>query len=302
MPADRGPHGWLVIDKPQGVTSNHVVGLVRKALAVKVGHAGTLDPLATGVLPLALGEATKTAQYAMAGRKRYRFRVRWGVARDTLDSEGSIVAETAHRPQRADIEAVLPRFIGLLQQAPPAYSAIKVGGRRAYRLARAGDPPRLAARPVEIADLSLLAVEDRDHASFAAVVGKGTYIRVLAQDLALALGTLGHVVAMRRLAVGRFDEAQAIPLDSLDRHRHGLAEHLLPLETALDGIPAVVLTAAEAALLRRGQRIRLGDPQGREKLDRLAPGTVVGARCGGAVVALARVEEGGLKPVRIINQ
>lgn len=304
MPADGGPHGWLVIDKPEGVTSNHVVGRVRNKLAVKVGHAGTLDPLATGVLPLALGEATKTAQYVVAGRKSYRFRVRWGIARDTLDSEGRIVAETAHRPGRAEIAAVLPRFIGLVQQIPPAHSAIKVGGRRAYRLARAGDPPRLAARPVEIAGLALVAIEDRDHASFTAVVGKGTYIRVLAYDLACALGTLGHVVALRRLSVGRFGEAQAIPLDFVDRHRRNLAAsgHLLPLEAALEDIPAVPLTATEAAHLRQGRPVQPGGPDSREKLDRLAPGTVVTARCGGAVIALARVAGDRLKPVRIINQ
>jgi tRNA pseudouridine55 synthase len=304
MPAEQGLHGWLVIDKPQGMSSNHVVGLVRKKLAVKIGHAGTLDPLATGVLPLALGEATKTAQYAMAGRKSYLFRVRWGVARDTLDSEGRIVAETSRRPQRAEIEAALPRFIGLLQQTPPAYSAIKIGGRRAYRMARAGDPPRLAARSVEIADLSLVAADDRDHASFTAVVGKGTYIRALARDLALALGTLGHVVAMRRLAVGRFGEAQAISLDCVDRHRLGLAAsgHLLPIETALGDIPAVTLTAAEAACLRQGRHVRLGDPDRREELDRFDPGTVVSARCGDVVIALARIEGDGLKPARIINQ
>ena len=300
MPAEEGLHGWLVIDKPRGVTSNHVVGVVRRALAVKVGHAGTLDPLATGVLPLALGAATMTALYAMSGRKSYRFRVRWGVARDSLDSDGALLAETSCRPQRCEIEAVLPRFTGLVRQTPPAYSAIKVGGRRAYALARAGDPPRLAARPVEIAELRLVAVEDRDHASFEAVVGKGTYIRVLAQDLALALGTLGHLVALRRLSVGRFGEAQAISLDFALRHRHSLAAsgHLLPIETALDDIPALALTAAEAVRLCQGQRVRLGDP---DNPDRLDPGTIVSARCGGAVIALARVEGDGLRPVRIIR-
>ncbi len=308
MPADAlaagGPHGWLVIDKPQGVTSNHVVGFVRNRLRVKVGHAGTLDPLATGVLPLALGEATKTASYAMTGHKRYRFRVRWGVARDTLDSEGRVVAETTRRPEPAEIAAVLPRFVGLLQQTPPAYSALKLGGRRAYALARAGELPRLAARPVEIVSLSLIATPDRDHASFEAVVGKGAYIRILAQDLARSLGTLGHVVELRRLSVGRFGEAQAISLDFVDRHRHSLAAsgHLLPIATALDDIPALALTAAEAARLRQGQRVRLAHPDSRGAFDRLDPGTVVSARHGDAVIAVARVEDGGLAPVRVINQ
>jgi tRNA pseudouridine55 synthase len=304
MPADGSLHGWLVIDKPRGVTSNHVVGFVRKRLGVKVGHAGTLDPMATGVLPLALGEATKTALYAISGRKRYRFRVRWGVARDTLDCEGRVVAETARRPEPAEIAAALPRFTGHIRQTPPAYSALKLGGRRAYALARAGDPPRLAARPVEIVSLSLIATEGRDQASFEAVVGKGTYIRVLAQDLALALGTLGHVVELRRLSVGRFSEAQAISLDFVDRHQHSLAAsgHLLPIATALDDIPALALTAAEVVRLRQGRRVKLADPDSRNKLDRLDPGTLVSARHDDAVVALARIEDGGLAPVRIINQ
>jgi tRNA pseudouridine55 synthase len=260
--------------------------------------------MATGVLPLALGEATKTALYAMSGRKRYRFHVRWGVARDTLDSEGRVVAETARRPEPAEIAAALPRFTGHIRQTPPAYSALKLGGRRAYALARAGDPPRLAARPVEIVSLSMIATEGRDHASFEAVVGKGTYIRVLAQDLALALGTLGHVVELRRLSVGRFSEAQAISLDFVDRHQHGLAAsgHLLPIATALDDIPALALTTAEVVCLRQGQRVKLADPDSRNKLDRLDPGTLVSARHGDAVVALARIEGGGLAPVRIINQ
>jgi tRNA pseudouridine55 synthase len=304
MPAERGRHGWLVIDKPAGVTSNHVVGFVRRALAVKVGHAGTLDPLASGVLPLALGEATKTAAYAMSGRKRYRFRVRWGVARDTLDSEGVIIGETPHRPLAEEIAAVLPCFLGRIAQTPPAHSAIKIGGRRAYALARAGTPPALAARLVEIFELSLIACEDRDHASFEASVGKGTYVRALARDLALALGTLGHVVELRRLSVGRFGEGQAISLDFVDRHRHSLSAsgHLLPLETALDDIPALALTAAEAVRLCQGQHVRLCDPDSRDRLDRLGSGTVVSARCGDAAVALARIESGGLKPLRIIHQ
>ena len=304
MPAESGVRGWLVIDKPAGMTSNHVVGFVRRRLGVKVGHAGTLDPLASGVLPLALGEATKTTLYAMSGPKRYCFRVRWGEARDTLDSAGALVGETANRPQPSEIAAVLPRFLGRIEQRPPAYSAIRVGGRRAYALARAGTPPALAARPVEIFTLCLLVCEDRDHASFAATVGKGVYIRALAQDLALALGTLGHVVALRRLSVGRFGEEQAISLDSVDRHRHSLlaSGHLLPLETALDDIPALALTAAEAVRLRQGQSVRLCDPDSQDKLLRLSPGTVVSARHGDAAIALARIEGGGLRPLRIIRQ
>ena len=254
-------HGWLVIDKPAGITSARVVGAVKRATGAKVGHAGTLDPLATGVLPLALGEATKTAQFATAGRKRYRFRVRWGVATDTDDREGEVLAESAARPDAAAIAAALPRFTGTILQRPPAYSAIKVAGRRAYALARAGEAPELAARPVEIAELRLLGMPDPDHADFEAAVGEGTYIRSLARDLAAALGTLGHIVELRRLAVGRFTEAQAISLEQAVALGHSLAasEHLLPIETALDDIPALAVTAAEAARLRHGQRVPLRD-------------------------------------------
>src|SRR5438067_7359313 len=295
-----GLHGWLVIDKPEGLTSARVVSQIKRATGAKVGHAGTLDPLATGVLPLALGEATKTVRFAAAGWKHYRFRIRWGVARETDDREGAITAESAIRPDIAAIEAMLPRFTGTLLQQPPAYSAIKVAGRRAYKLARAGRPPDLPARPVRIAELRLSGVPDADHADFDAVVGEGTYIRSLARDLAEALGTLGHIAELRRLAVGRFGENQAISLDSAVALGHSLAasEHLLPIETALDDIPALALTAAEAARLRHGQLVTPHDAQ----LDDFANGTIVGARLDQLVVALARIENGGLRPVRIINR
>lgn len=296
-PGEAALHGWLVIDKPYGMTSARAVAIVKRSTGAKVGHAGTLDPLATGVLPLALGEATKTVQFAAAGWKRYRFRIRWGIATDTDDREGTVVAETAARPDAAAIAAMLPHFTGTILQRPPAYSAIKVAGRRAYALARAGRPPDLPPRPVEIAELALLGAPDPDHADFAATVGEGTYIRALARDLAAALGTLGHIVELRRLAVGRFTEAQAISLDRASALGHSLAasEHLLPIETALDDIPALAVTAAEAARLRHGQRVI---PQC--ACDNLADGTVVGAWLAQRVVALARIEAGSLRPVRII--
>ena len=296
-PADGALHGWLVVDKPEGITSARVVALVKRSSgAAKVGHAGTLDPLATGVLPLALGEATKTAQFASAGRKRYGFRIRWGMATDTDDCEGAVVAESPARPDAAAITAALPRFLGRIQQRPPAYSAIKVAGQRSYALARAGKAPELQARPVEIAEFSLLGEPAPDHADFSALVGEGTYIRSLARDLAEALGTLGHVAELRRLSVGRFTEAQAISLDSVVALGHNLAasEHLLPIETALDDIPALAVTAAEAARLRHGQRVALRD--------HLDEGTLVGVRHERLVVALARIENGALRPVRIINR
>src|SRR4051794_32872570 len=299
-----GLHGWLVIDKPAGVTSARVVSAVKRATGSKVGHAGTLDPLATGVLPLALGEATKTVQFATAGRKRYRFRVRWGTATDTDDRDGEVVAETASRPGAAAIGAALPGFTGTILQRPPAYSAIKVAGRRSYALARAGKPPELAARPVEITELRLLSASDPDQAEFEAEVGEGTYIRSLARDLAEALGTLGHIAELRRLSVGRFTETQAISLDSAVALGHKLAasEYLLPIETALDDIPALALTAAEAARLRHGQRVMPQDAGERAHLDHLEEGMIVGARHQRLLVALARIEAGGLRPVRVINR
>ena len=299
-----GLHGWLVIDKPAGITSARVVAAVKRATGAKIGHAGTLDPLATGVLPLALGEATKTVQFVMAGRKRYRFRIRWGSATDTDDCDGTVIAETAARPDAAAIAAALPRFTGRLEQAPPAFSAIKIEGRRAYALARAGRPPTLAPRMVEIAELRLLSLAAPDHADFEAVVGEGTYIRALARDLAAALGTLGHIVELRRLATGRFDESRAISLERAVALGHSLAAsgHLMPIETALDDIPALAVTADEAARLRHGQPVRPDDAGRRARLDAIDEGTLVGARDGRLIVALARVASGGLRPVRIINR
>jgi tRNA pseudouridine55 synthase len=293
-------HGWLVIDKPYGITSARAVALVRRSTGAKVGHAGTLDPLATGVLPLALGEATKTVQFVSAGRKTYRFRVRWGAQTDTDDREGAVVGETGARPDAAAITAALPCFTGRILQRPPAYSAIKIAGRRAYALARAGHPPDMALRPVEIAELRLLSAADPDYADFEAVVGEGTYIRALARDLAEALGTLGHIAELRRLSVGRFAESRAISLDCAVSLGHSLnvSEHLLPIETALDDIPALALTAEEAARLRHGQRVT---PQLACLAD-IAEGTIVGARHDRLLVGLARIEGGALRPVRIINR
>jgi tRNA pseudouridine55 synthase len=295
---NNGLSGWLVIDKPAGLTSARVVTLVKRATGTKVGHAGTLDPLATGVLPLALGEATKTVRFATSGKKRYRFRIGWGATTDTDDRDGSVIAEAAARPDAAAISAALPCFTGTIEQQPPAYSAIKIAGKRAYALARAGQSPALAPRQVEIDQLQLLAIPDLDHADFVATVGEGTYIRALARDLAKSLGTLGHIVELRRLAVGRFDETRAISLDCAVALGHSLAasEHLLPLETALDDIPALAVTADEVARLRQGQRVTL-----QQAHDAIADGTLVGAWHQQRVAALARIEAGTLWPVRIIS-
>jgi tRNA pseudouridine55 synthase len=302
MKTEPGRGGWLIIDKPAGVTSNDVVVKIRHATHLKAGHAGTLDPLATGVLPVALGEATKTVSFLSKATKRYGFRVQWGIATDTEDAEGYIVAESARRPDEATIHAVLPRFIGTIAQRPPAYSALKVGGQRAYALARKGEPPQLAARQITVHELTLTARPDRDHADFTALVGEGTYIRALARDIAEALDTCGHITALRRVSVGRFAEAQAISLDLATSLGHSLnaSGHLLPIEAALDDIPALALTADEAARLRHGQAIALTDREG-ARLDRFDDGTIVGARHDQLLVGLARIEGTRLRPVRMIN-
>jgi tRNA pseudouridine55 synthase len=293
-------HGWLVLDKPPGLSSSQAVGRVKRLTgAAKVGHGGTLDPLATGVLPIALGEATKTVSFAMNGRKTYRFAVRWGEARATDDAEGEIVARSAARPARAAVEAALPGFVGRIRQIPPAYSALKVAGKRAYALARADAAVELAPREVEIERLTLLAMPEADLAEFEAVVGKGTYIRALARDLGAALGTCAHVAALRRTAVGRLDERRAIGLDKLAEIGQvpALFTHLLPIETVLDDIPALALSEAEADRLRHGQPVLLLRPDG-AGLDQ--EGTVC-ATSGGRLVALAALQGGRLCAVRVFN-
>ena len=299
-------HGWLVLDKPAGPSSAAIVGRVKRLVgAAKVGHAGTLDPLASGVLPLAFGEATKTVGLVMDGSKSYRFALRFGAATNTDDAAGAITGESPVRPSDADIRAVLPRFTGRIAQLPPAFSALKVAGKRAYDLARRGEPVQLAPREVDIARLELIGRPGPDEAEFVLDCGKGTYVRSLARDIARALGGLGHVASLRRTRVGRFAESQAIPLDSLEALGHSAAvlERLLPILTALDDIPAVAVTAGEAELIRTGRSISLG--LGRAAaIDSLRAGTVV-CTSGDAAIALARIDpsgEGGeLRPLRVFN-
>lgn len=299
--------GWLVVDKPEGPTSTAVVNRVRRLLnAAKAGHAGTLDPIATGVLPVAFGEATKTVAFAMQGRKTYRFTVRWGEQRATDDATGTLVANSAARPNESEIRAVLPRFVGDITQVPPAYSAIKVEGQRAYALARAGEAPELEARAVRIDRIDLLGTPDPDHADFEVRCGKGAYMRGLVRDLAAALGTYGHIAGLRRLAVGRFLEQDAIPLDKLEALGHSAAalEYLLPVETALADIPALALTDIEAKLLRSGRPVQVLRTADRVRIDGMAEGEVVCAMAGGKPVALTRLSYGPvlqLHPVRVLN-
>ena len=297
-------HGWLVIDKPAGMSSAAVVAKARRALdAEKAGHGGTLDPLATGLLPIAFGEATKTVAYVMDGPKTYRFAIHWGEARSTDDAEGAVVATSPSRPGRGAIEQALPEFIGEILQVPPVFSAIKVDGQRAYDLARAEAPPELAARPVEIHAFALLEQSDPDHAVFEVTSGKGAYMRSLARDLALRLGTVGHIGWLRRIRVGPFQEEQAISLERLLALGHSAAafEALHPIETVLDDIPALALTDGEADRLRRGQAIALIKRSDLPRVERLEPGATVFATCAGRPVALTRYEAGSLKPVRVLN-
>ncbi len=306
MAARRGRpvNGWLIVDKPAGPTSAAVVARVRWILdAAKAGHAGSLDPLATGVLPVALGEATKTVAYVVDGAKSYRFTVRWGEARSTDDAEGEVTATSDVRPGEADIRAALGRFTGEIEQSPPAYSAIKVGGRRAYALARANQTPELAPRTVKVHRFELADLPDADHAEFLVECGKGTYMRALARDLALALGAVGHVSRLRRTAVGPFAEADAISLDNLAALGHSAAapEHLLSVEAPLDDIPALAITESEANRLRRGQPVPVLRTANRECIRSLADGDVLCAMSGGKLVAFTRLDGNQVFPVRVLN-
>ncbi len=299
-------HGWLVIDKPQGMTSTQVVGKVRwLTRAQKVGHAGTLDPLATGVLPIALGEATKTVPYAMDSRKTYRFTVRWGVATDTDDSQGAAIRHSDHRPRVAEIEAALPRFTGTIRQSPPIYSALKIDGARAYDLARAGEVVELKPRDIDVHRLVLLEQPDADHAVFEAHVGKGCYVRSLARDMGEAMGTAGHIAQLRRMDVGKFSVDHAISLEKLEELTHGarLDEYLAPAWTALDDIPALALTEAEAGRLRQGQSLSWLSRHDAERLKALGPsaqGTAL-AFSGKTAIAVVEVRAAEIRPVRVFN-
>jgi len=300
----RPVHGWLLVDKPVGPTSTRVVGRVRRLFdAQKVGHGGTLDPMASGLLPIALGEATKTVSYVMDAEKTYRFTVRWGQATDSDDAEGRVTEESPERPEAAEIRAILPQFTGRLSQVPPAYSAVKVAGRRAYDLARAEATFELAPRDVTISSLALLDCPDADHAVFEAVCGKGAYMRALARDLGAALGTLGHISALRRTRIGPFAESDAISLETLESLGHSAAafEHLYPVGAALDDIPALSLTESEANRLRCGQAVSLLARADRERIRHLSQGAVVCAMAADTPVALARYEAGEIRPIRVLN-
>ena len=297
-------HGWVIVDKPSGLTSTQVVGRVRRIFdAQKAGHGGTLDPLATGVLPIALGEATKTVSYVMDGAKRYRFQVRWGQSTATDDAEGEVLEARAERPDEAAIRAALPAFVGDIEQVPPAYSAIKIDGERAYDLARDGETVEMPTRRIHVERFELVSIDDPDHATFEVDCGKGSYMRALARDLGAALGCLGHVAALRRIACGGFTEERAISLESLESLGHSPAalEHLLPVEAGLDGIPALTLSEMEAGRLRSGQTVSMLARAKRERAMSLTQGCVAYALSEGKPVAIVRYEAGDLRPVRVLN-
>ena len=303
-PRGRPLDGWLIIDKPPGLTSTDVVNRVRRAFdAQKAGHGGTLDPLATGVLPIAFGAATKTVPYVMDGTKLYRFTLRFGEARDTDDADGAITETSAIRPTDGQIAAALVRFRGEIMQVPPAYSAVKIAGERAYDMAREGRAPVLEPRPARVDRFELVERPDPDHAVFEVASGKGVYMRSLARDLSLACGTLGHVSALRRLRVGPFTDAQAIPLDKLlapDDTAPASPDLLLPVATALADIPALALTEAEAGDLKHGQAISLVTLMGRIPASADPAGGLARAMAGGRVIGLCRLEDGLLKPERLL--
>ncbi|MEJ8572737.1 tRNA pseudouridine(55) synthase TruB [Microbaculum marinum] len=305
-------HGWLILDKPVGRTSTQAVGRLKRLFGThKAGHAGTLDPLASGCLPVAFGEATKTVPFVVDGLKVYRFTVRWGVETDTDDSEGRTLATSPNRPTDSEIDAVLPEFLGDIEQVPPRFSAIKIAGERAYDLAREGAEVELQSRLVEILAFERTGPSRTDdegnlETEFECECGKGTYVRALARDLGRTLGSLGHVVALRRLAVGPFGEEDMIPLDKLeevcnrasdqgDPAPEALDVFLRPVETALDDIPALAVNRSDATRLINGQPVLL---RGRD-----APvlNGLVYATTQGKLVALAEADRGELHPRRIFN-
>jgi tRNA pseudouridine55 synthase len=305
-PKGRPIDGWLIVDKPSGIGSTDVVNILKRAFdAQKCGHGGTLDPLATGLLPIAFGAATKTVPYVMDGTKSYRFTLRFGELRDTDDADGQVIGTSDARPSDAEIAAALPAFRGDIMQVPPIYSAIKVAGERAYDLAREGQVVELAPRPARVDRFELIERPDADTAIFLVESGKGVYMRSLARDLAKACGTVGHIAALRRMRVGPFHESHAIPLDKL----RGAGDTpppspdlLLPVATALADIPALALTQAEAARLMHGQEISLVELMGRIPDTANPDAGLVRAMAGERFIGLCRLESGQMVPERLVAQ
>lgn len=296
--------GWVCLDKPHNLGSTQAVGRVRRAFnAQKAGHAGTLDPLATGILPIALGEATKTVPFLMDADKAYRFTIAWGIETASFDREGTVTATSNVRPPAFAISQALEGFIGQIEQIPPDYSAVRVDGARAYDLAREGVAMELKARTVTIHSARLVETPDADQAVVEIECGKGTYVRALVRDLAERLGTCAHVSDLRRTRVGAFTEARAITLENLEQlcHRQHHLEALLPVETALDDIPELAVTTEDAFRLTQGRSIVLLPRQVETLRARLPASRTVSARHGARIVALCEMRAGRLNPTRVFH-
>ena len=296
--------GWINLDKPWDMTSTRAVSIVRRLFeAQKAGHAGTLDPLATGILPIALGEATKTVPFLMDADKAYRFTIAWGRTTASYDAEGATIAESDVRPTPDQVAAALPAFVGEIEQVPPAFSAVKVEGERAYDLARAGEDVELAPRPVVIHSARVAEAPDRDHVVLEIECGKGTYVRAIARDLADALGACGHVSQLRRTRVGGFRDENAVTLEKLEElcHEARGSEVLLPVETALDDIPALAVTDEDAFRLSQGRPIVLLPRQVETLRPRLGADRTVLATNQGQARALCEMRAGRLSPTRVFN-
>ena len=298
-------HGWVNLDKPVELGSTEAVSRIRRLFnARKAGHAGTLEPLASGVLPIALGEATKTVPFLMDAQKVYCFTVRWGISTASVDREGEVTARSDVRPSMEAVRAALPAFSGEIQQVPPIFSAIRVDGQRAYDLAREGVEVELKARPVTIHEIAVSDAPDADHVEITARTGKGVYVRSLARDLAVMLGAEGHVSALRRERVGPFVAENAVTLEMLEdlAYRGAALEGLLPVATALDDIPDLAVTGSDAFSLRQGRPIVLLPRQVETLKDRLKSGSrTVSAFEDGTLVALCQMRAGRLEPDRVFN-
>ena len=295
-PLSTALNGWIILDKPKGMTSTKVGSLVKRILGVKkIGHAGTLDPFATGVLPLAIGEATKTMPYVMGTQKKYQFQITWGEETDTQDLEGTITAASSHRPTKADIESILPRFTGFVDQIPPDYSAVKVKGERAYTLARQGQSLCLPKRTVSIEKIALLSMDSPQHATFEVTCGPGTYVRSLGQDMARSLGTVGHLSQLRRTKVGKFTEKTIISLEKFEEivHNSNRQSVLVSIGAVLDDIPAVSVSQDSKKRIYQGQPISGGHP--------LEDGAMVTVLFDSIVIAIGFYKQGLIYPKRVFN-
>lgn len=286
-------HGFLILDKPVGISSAKAVSEVKRLLKCKkIGHGGTLDPLASGILPLAIGEATKAFDYIAASEKEYHFTITFGEERTTDDAEGDVSATTGHIPAKKDILEALPGFTGLIMQTPPVYSALNINGRRAYQIARAGEIPEMRPRPVNIIALNLLSFSESRHATLSVACGKGTYVRALARDIARKCNSLGYISMLRRVSVGKFNEKKAILLDKLPELVHNATplEAWIPIELALDDIPAIDLYPDQAQALRHGKQLPVSNPDGKYMV-----------LYQGRILALAEIKSGVLRSNRIFN-